>query len=164
MNEVRPATLADAEIISDLNADVQGLHHQAMPHFFKPPSAGSFPPALVRQLMVFPDSFFFLALEDGRPVGYLYAQVRRLPENPLRYALNMVYIEQIGVQPESQGKGHGRRLLEAAANLARRAGIGLLALDTWSFNKQAHAAFYAFGFESYNLRMWMDVEKAGDLD
>ena len=48
--DIRRASHADAPLISSLNDDVQLIHYQAMPHFFKPPAAGAFPAALVTEL------------------------------------------------------------------------------------------------------------------
>jgi hypothetical protein len=41
--EVRLATLNDAEIISALNAEVQTVHAEALPHLFKATSPEAFP-------------------------------------------------------------------------------------------------------------------------
>lgn len=40
---VRRASKADAETISRLNADVQGVHAAALPGWFKPAGAGTLP-------------------------------------------------------------------------------------------------------------------------
>ena len=52
--DIRLATLKDAEIIAALNAEVQQIHTDALPHLFKPPSEETFPASLVRQLLADP--------------------------------------------------------------------------------------------------------------
>ncbi len=155
--DIRQATIDDAETISELNADVQKVHADALPHLFKPPSKDGLPAAEVASLIQTPNHFFYLALEDDCPVGYLWAEVRRMPETPFRYAWDYVYVNHISLRPEARSKGYGKQLLEAAANLARQQGIATLALDVWSFNTRAHAAFESFGFQNFNERMWMQV-------
>ena len=42
---VRRATVADAALLSALNAEVQAIHAAALPGWFKPPGVEAFPPA-----------------------------------------------------------------------------------------------------------------------
>jgi hypothetical protein len=84
--DIRLATPNDAEIISALNAEVQKVHADALPHLFKPPSSETFPTSLVRQLLADPYTYIFLGYSTGKPVGYIYAQIFRRAETSLRYA------------------------------------------------------------------------------
>ncbi|HEX7976225.1 MAG TPA: GNAT family N-acetyltransferase, partial [Anaerolineales bacterium] len=63
------------------------------------------------------------------------------------YARRSLYVEQIAVQEEYQGRGFGRALIDAAGRLARELGIPKIELDAWAFNKKAQAFFSARGFE-----------------
>ncbi len=155
--EVRLATVSDADIISSLNFDVQRLHYNAHPHLFKPPSPEVFPAGLISELICKPDNYFYVAVEDDKPVGYIYITIRRQPENSFRYAFDMVYIDQISMRPEHRHKGGGRLLLQEAVKLAHSLDIKLVALDTWAFNSTAHAFFEEFGFSDFNRRMWMNA-------
>jgi hypothetical protein len=58
---VRRATVADAELFSALNADVQAIHAAALPWSFKPPGPESFPPAEASILLSKSDHFVFIA-------------------------------------------------------------------------------------------------------
>ena len=55
--DIRLATPQDAESIAALNAAVQQVHADALPHLFKPPSAETFPAALVRHLLADPNTY-----------------------------------------------------------------------------------------------------------
>src|SRR5215831_7217532 len=44
---VRRATSADAALLSSLNAEVQAIHAEALPTWFKPPGPPAFPPGLM---------------------------------------------------------------------------------------------------------------------
>lgn len=152
---VRVATMADCAAISELNGHVQHLHAHAYPDFFKPPSATTFPPDFVAELMARHDTVMLVAELNGAVVGYLYADVTPAMETNSTYTFDRFYIHHISVTPQQQGKGIGSALIEAARQEARRRGIGRLALSTWAFNRQAQRFFERQGFEYYNHRMWM---------
>jgi ribosomal protein S18 acetylase RimI-like enzyme len=151
---VRRASKADAEAISRLNADVQAVHAAALPGWFKPPSASTFPPAEAAELIEGPDSLVFLAELGSEPAGYAYAEVIRRPEEPWREAFEMAYLEHISVRPEFRRKGVGAALIGAWRAGAAELGITLLGLDVWSFNEDARRFFRRHGFTAYNERLW----------
>jgi ribosomal protein S18 acetylase RimI-like enzyme len=151
---VRRAKVGDEAVISVLNADVQELHANAMPWLFKSPSAGAFPPEAAAVLLASEDSLVYLAYVDEAPVGYAYAQVRRLPDTPYRYAFDEIYLHHISVQPHYRGRGVGGALVDAVNQAAGDMNIKQVALDVWSFNEPALAFFRKHGFDTHNVRMW----------
>ena len=157
--EIRLANPNDAETISFLNADVQKIHATALPHLFKPPSRDTFPPSAVMELLSNPSNYIYIGQLDGKDIGYIYAEVRNLPETPFRYAMSMIYIHHVSLKPEYQHKGFGKLLIEAIKVLAREIDISLIALDVWSFNIKAHAFFEKQGFKNFNDRMWQEISK-----
>ena len=157
---VRRATAADCAVLSELNTDIQRLHADAHPDFFKQPSAATFGPDYWIELMARPDTVMLvaeLAERNGRVVGYLYGDVTPALETPSTYAFGRFHIHHIGVTPEQQGRGCGAALIEAAKEEARRRGIVRLTLATWAFNHQAHRFFEGQGFTYYNHRMWLQL-------
>jgi hypothetical protein len=60
---------------------VQQLHADALPHFYKQPSATSFPAEYVLEIMARPDTVMLLAEQEGRAVAYLYADVTAAMES-----------------------------------------------------------------------------------
>jgi diamine N-acetyltransferase len=154
---IRKATAADAACISRLNTDVQKLHADALPHLFKQPSATTFPPAAVVELMADPNHRFFLAEVDGAAIGYAWAEIRRRPEDAAQFARNSVLIHHISVTPAHQGHGHGERLMAAVKALAKAEEISTLLLDHWSFNRAARAFFEGQGFVPFNYRLATEV-------
>jgi ribosomal protein S18 acetylase RimI-like enzyme len=157
METIREATAADAACISRLNIDVQKLHADALPHLFKQPSATTFPPAAVVELMAEPHNIFFLAEVDGAAVGYVWVEIRRRPEDAAQFARNSVLIHHISVTPAHQGHGHGDRLMVAVKALAKAGDITTVVLDTWSFNTEAHRFFERQGCSIFNYRLWTEV-------
>jgi shikimate dehydrogenase len=162
---VRGAELADAPRISAFNAYVQRLHANALPHYFKQPSATTFPPEYVEEIMARPDTVMLMVEVEGTVAGYLYADITPAMETSSTYTYERFYIHHIAVAPQFQGRGCGTALIEAAKLEARRRGISRLALATWNFNRRAQRFFEAHGFVYYGHRMWTDapLASAGSL-
>jgi diamine N-acetyltransferase len=155
---IRPAAKSDAELISRLNRDVQKLHADALPRFFKPVSPEVFPPSAILEWLSDANTIIFIAEVDEAPVGYIYAELWEQPENSWRYAPRTVYIHHISVMPQYQSQGIGKELMDAVKGCAREKGVSTLALDVWSFNAKAHAFFASQGFTNYNERMWLELD------
>lgn len=151
---VRRATPADAAAVSRLNADVQAIHAAALPWLFKSPGPGTFPPETAAAVLERPTHLVYLALHDHEPVGYVYAELQEHAETALRYGYRVLYVHHIGVSPTHRQRGIGAALMNAVRGAAAEHGIGMVALDMWSFNEGARAFFRAQGFEAYNERMW----------
>ena len=82
-----------------------------------------------------------LAEREGEAVGF--AQLRLRP-SVLTGALD-AYLEELYVAPERRGRGIGRALLEAAADLARELGAAHLDLNTSVDDVAARALYESFG-------------------
>lgn len=151
---VRRATPADAGTISALHADLQGLHSRAMPDRFKPPGPNLFPPAAVKALVLRRDSLVLLAVCDGEPAGYIYAEVSRRPETAHIRPGAALYISHLAVTARFRRRGVGRALLDGAAEAGREIGVSALALDVWAFNEGARRFFDAYGLKPYREARW----------
>jgi ribosomal protein S18 acetylase RimI-like enzyme len=137
------------------------MHATAMPDFFKPPSAMTFPPDFWQERLAEADVVILVAEQAGTVIGYLYADTTPAMETAATYARPRFYIHHIGVDALHRGQGAGAALLDAAKALARDQGIALLALTTWTFNERAVRFFTRAGFEVYNYRMWMTTSPSG---
>ncbi|MBN2394671.1 MAG: GNAT family N-acetyltransferase [Anaerolineae bacterium] len=155
--EIRLATLADAEIISALNVDVQNVHAEALPHIFKHISDPGFAVTYITEQLNDPNNYFYIANIDGEDAGYIFAHVVRRPENAYMHPWNYVYINQISVKPAYQRHGCGTALIQAVRELAKEQGITTVAVDTWFFNEKAQTFFASQGLTMFNQRMWTEV-------
>jgi ribosomal protein S18 acetylase RimI-like enzyme len=151
---IRRATAGDAAVLSMLNADVQAIHAAALPWWFKPPGAESFPPGAAAALIAKPENLVFLAEVDSDAAGYAYAEIIRQAETPFRHAYEMVYLHHISVRPDHRRRRVGSALIEAVRSAANEEGITLLGADIWSFNDAARAFFRRHGFTTFNERLW----------
>ncbi len=156
--EVRWATVGDAEVVSRLNRHVQQLHAEALPWLFKAPGEG-IDPRVFAELIARPDTHVFIGYADGEPAGYVAVQILSRPEQPLRYGMDVVVVDQIAVAPEHRGKGYGAQLLREAVALAEARGIRRVELDVWTFNENARRFFAGQGFRVFNERMALDIDR-----
>ena len=77
-----------------------------------------------------------VAYDDGRLVGCVFCEARS----------DRLYIGKLAVAPEAQGLGTGRKLVEAASDLARTLGLDRLELQTRIELVENHNAFARMGF------------------
>ncbi|MDH3228697.1 MAG: GNAT family N-acetyltransferase [Alphaproteobacteria bacterium] len=150
---VRAATQDDCAAIARLNGIVQDIHAAALPDLFKPVPAGACPSAAILEMMREDGAFMGLAEVDGTCAGYVYARIVRRPETAFRYAVVMVYVHHISVQPAFRGQGIGRELVAFVISRARRENIRTVAADVWSFNHAAKSFFERCGLSVFNERM-----------
>lgn len=101
------------------------------------PWAQPYTEAEVLALLVAPEDILF-AVVDGRPAGAVWHEV--LPDGRGR-------VEPLGIVPEYQGRGLGRRLLLAALYDLRRRGAGVVEIGVWRDNRVALNLYRSLGFQ-----------------
>lgn len=82
------------------------------------------------------DEIAFAAVEAGKLAGCVFLK----PEP------GFLYLGKLAIAPECQGKGLGRRLLAIAEDVARKAGLPALRLETRIELTGNHATFAKWGF------------------
>ncbi len=149
------ATPADRDAFLALNRTVQDLHVAAHPELFKSSSEVVLSPSWFDDLLARPGTVVWLARGGGsQPLGYLYAERQSRPETPFRYALRVLYLHHLAVQPDARGQGIGSALVRHALDDARAHGIPRAELDVWTFNDHARRIFEHFKFRSFNDKLW----------
>jgi GNAT superfamily N-acetyltransferase len=157
MMEIRNANPDDIPTLSRLNVAVQILHAEGQPDFFKIPEDENFAIPFFEMIMANENTNIFILEDEGEALGYIVLRVIRREENPFMYARQQLYIDQITVEPEQQGKGYGAALLKKSMELAEELGLNRVVLDTWHFNTDAHQFFEKQGFETFELMMWKSL-------
>lgn len=155
--EIRKANPEDIPTLSRLNVAVQQLHAEGQPDFFKMPEDENFAIPFFEMIMANENTYIFILEDEGEALGYIVMRVIRREENPFMYARNQLFIDQITVEPDHQGKGCGVALIEKSMALAEELGLNQVVLDTWHFNTDAHRFFEKQGFETFELMMWKSL-------
>lgn len=155
---IRRATALDARLLAALNETIHMMHVEARPDFFKPYDRSD---ALVNwylERLAQPESHLYIAFADGEAVGCMVTKVVERPENVFANALRTLHIDQITINPEHQGKGYGKALLQQAHELARELHIRRVVLEVWAFNNHAIEFYERQGFQPYIYRMETEVD------
>ena len=155
--KVRQAVSSDGLLLSSLSMDVQRLHAEHHPRFFKIPQSEDFAISFFNTLLT--DDLFriYIAEEDGEALGYIVCKLMERTDNPFIFAMRYLLIDQISVRPQARGRGVGRALMEQAEVRAKELGIEKLQLDSWDFNINAHVFFEGMGYTKFNHRFWKDL-------
>lgn len=93
------------------------------------------------------------AVEDGRVLGSVTVELTgRIPGGHPRPPLqpDQAHVRMLGVHPELQGHGIGRRLMEAAAEEARRAGKRRITLETTESMQAAQRLYESMGYRRHD--------------
>ena len=152
--QIITASPHDAPVFARLNRHVHQLHLDNAPDSFHEPTHEEATTSFRRQLSE-KSAFAFLAIEADEAVGYLLAFVQEREANPFCPERRFLYIEQISVEPDQQGQGVGRALMDAALQLAAQERIEDIEVSTWAFNRKAQAFFESVGFEPRMIRYRM---------
>ena len=152
--EIRKATATDGMLLSSLCMDVQTLHAEHHPEFFKMPQSDDFAMSFFNTLLADNVFHIFIAEEDGQALGYIVCKSMERVENPFTFAMRYLLIDQISVRPQVRGRGVGTALMKQAEVLAGELGVQKIWLDSWGFNIKAHAFFEGVGFVKFMHRFW----------
>ena len=141
--------------IIGLNAIVQRLHSEQFPGVFKYPVKESELTNEFISLINKEHHHVFVAIKNMKVVGYIFAQYSKRSESPLIFAGDKLYIHHICVSEYFRKMGIGSLLFAHVQALAKKYNVNEIGLDVWAFNECAHSFFKAYGFETYNEKMWL---------
>jgi diamine N-acetyltransferase len=146
----------DAGVIARLNEHVHQPHHLRQPAIFAP---YDFAEALrVIQLLLAKDnSYGLIAYKDGEAVGYAIVIRHDHGQGFFQKEYRTLFIDQMAVKPDCQGKGIGERLIEAVAELGKREGIKRIELNVWADNEGAKRFYGRCGFKTYTQNMYREL-------
>lgn len=146
-------TTSDLNLLAELCEEVQTLHHKLYSDIFKPYSKAD---VLAGLQYVFGKSnaVAFLAMLEGKAVGYVVMVKSDVAETPYAYARTILSIDQILVLLGYRGKGIGNILMDRAEAYAQQQGIQRIELSHWAENENAAAFFIGHGYSYASQRMF----------
>lgn len=106
---------------------------------------------MYREWLSRPESFAFLAEDEGRPVGFV---IGFYEEPHFMWETGRVgHVDSFYVLPETRGQGVGRLLMEAAYAAMREAGASTVALEMVADNEIARRFYEKEGFTKTFVQM-----------
>lgn len=99
-----------------------------------------------------PGAEFFIAEENGEPVGYARVRISRTPA-----ALNgrALEIERLYARRMYIGKGIGKQLMDTCLKYAKQNGFSSVWLGVWEHNVRAIAFYQQYGFGRFGQHIFM---------
>jgi GNAT superfamily N-acetyltransferase len=92
-----------------------------------------------------------VAERDGAVIGHMFLTFER--SAPFHRDRPYAYVMELFVREAERGTGIGRRLLQAAEDLARKAGLRRLLIGVLAGNDRAEGAYRRFGFAPYSMEL-----------
>ena len=157
--ELRPAKKDDYDVLFELFNELQMTHYKTVPNFFKTASKDKIFYDYFDEVIENVDKHLILAFEGNVPIGYVYYVISNLPENVYRKKQRIIYINQILISEDYQGKGYGKALIGYVKDEAKKENIRRVGLDVWLFNEGAIKIFESQGFKPSLQIMWHQIEK-----
>ena len=146
------------ELLTRLNRHVHTLHFEKHPDVFAPYDYEKFL-AWYEELLARDNVYGIVAYLEDLPVGYALAIHKEYSASPFHASgYELMQIDQMGVVPEHQHKGIGKKLMHYIRDFCREKGIRRLQLSVWLDNEIAKSFYEQMGFEGYLLYMEMTIK------
>lgn len=108
--QIRAAQAEDYEQMLKLYEELHTFHVVGIPNYFKPFEPEMYNLEFFTEWLQNPAKYLFVAEEAGELLGYLYSEVKDLPENSIRYSQRFIEVEELGVTEASRSRGVGEQL------------------------------------------------------
>ena len=157
---IRQAEPRDLESLGQLGAMLMRTHYAFDPQRFLP--AGEDAERgyawFLGTRLDSPDDRVFLAEEDGRVAGYLWAALEPLSWKELRGPAG--FIHDVAVREEARGSGIASRLMQAATDWLRERGAPRVILWSAAPNGDAQRLFRRLGFRETMVEMTLELDRS----
>ena len=155
--EFRKATADNYDPVFALYSEVQALHHEAQPDFFKKPEKDELFRDFFDKTLESEEKYLIFGCWDGEPVGYILFQKWVRPKNIYLVDLPILYIHNLLIKEGHRYQGYGGAFIDYAKRTAKELGITRMGIDFWYFNEPARKCFSRQGFEVLQHVMWLDL-------
>ncbi len=152
--EVRLLRPGELDRVNALRKEIQELHHQGRPDFFRPSSKEHEDAA---QTLLDGGARMAVAVRGGDILGYALFRFVHREANPYMHERSFVHVEEICTSAQHRNEGVGRALMAFIRQSARENGYARVDLDVWSFNESALRFYESEGFRPYRVFLEADV-------
>ena len=150
--EIRFAQIEDTPGILALLRQVGQLHHLGRPDIFRQ-GAQKYGASQVIAMLDKPGAPIFVAVEDGKVLGYCFCFVKEHRRDPVIADHTELYIDDLCVDEAHRGRHIGKALYETACRYARQRGCYNVTLNVWSCNESAMRFYESCGLKPQKVGM-----------
>jgi ribosomal protein S18 acetylase RimI-like enzyme len=154
---IRKAERRDADALGRLGAMLMRTHYAFDPQRFLAPAEGSERgyAAFLGGMLDSPDDCVFVAEQDGRIAGYVFAALEPMSWKELRGPAG--FIHDVAVADHARRSGVATQLMRAAVDWLREHGAPRVMLWTAAPNEAAQRIFRRLGFRDTAIEMTMEL-------
>src|SRR5437588_2036063 len=145
---LREASQEDYEAVCALLAQVDRLHAEALPEFFRSVEGPARSREWFAAILADEHAALFVAEQQGTLLGLIRCLVRMTPALPMVIPRRFVQIEDLVVGEPFRHQGVGQTLLERVHQWACEQGITEVELGVWEFNADARALYEHLGYRT----------------
>ncbi|MBP3684619.1 MAG: GNAT family N-acetyltransferase [Oscillospiraceae bacterium] len=150
--EIRLAQTRDIPGMIGLLQQVGEVHHTIRPDLFRA-GAQKYNEKDLEELLKDPTRPIFVAVEEGRLLGYCFCILEETVGNPVLMDDKTLYIDDLCVDETIRGKHVGRTLYEHTKTYARQTGCRSVTLNVWCGNDSAMAFYEKQGLKPRKIYM-----------
>ena len=155
--EFRKATADDYDVVFDLFSEVQSLHHDAQPDFFKKPDKDELFREFFDKTLESEEQYLIIGSLNDEPVGYILFHKWVRPKAIYRHEDPILYIHNLMIKQRHRYQGYGGAFIDYAKKTAKELGLTRMGIDFWDFNEPARKCFSRQGFKVLQHVMWLDL-------
>jgi len=104
------------------------------------------------------DFIIFVAEDDKEVQGFAIAQLQSAPPYSCFVQQRLVYLMDLVVNPDSRGKGYGKKLIQTVKEWGVQNKVDYFELSVLSQNNKAIDLYLREGFETFNISMRMRLD------
>lgn len=142
---IRPGTMDDYDEICRLMAQIDKLHRDEFPQFFRE-AVPSRERDFLESFVVDEERDIFVAEQDGKLSGAIMVEVRFVRNMPILRPRTYVMIDTLIVDEEARSTGIGQALMRAAHEWGNARGISEFQLKVYAFNERAIQFYQKLGY------------------
>lgn len=150
---LRTATTEDYEAVSVLYDQLEQVHAQALPDFFRAVEGHARPHQWFADILADENATLFVAEEQGVIVGMVHCYIRSTPALPMIVPRRFVYVEDLVVNETARHQGVGRLLTERVHQWALEKEIREIELNVWEFPTSALTFYEKLGYQTTRRHM-----------
>ena len=156
--EIRFAEIQDVAGILALLKQVGHVHYDGRPDIFRS-NAQKYGASQVIAMLNNPSAPIFVAVEEGKVLGYGFCQTHRHENDPVLTDVTSLYIDDLCVDEGCRGKGIGKAIYNEILRYAKMRKCYNVTLNVWYCNESAMKFYESLGLKPQKIHMETIISK-----